>query len=350
MATITTITTAVPPYRLSPDDTKRLIPDVFRLDVRTSASISRMVDNSGIANRYTAFPAEYMIQPRNLTQDTNDYRDHAVILATCVVGDCLKEANLKPTDIDVLVVVSCTGVIMPSIDAYLMNNLGFRPNVIRIPITELGCMGGAAAISRARELGVAYPSKNIMVISVELPSLTYQHDDPSPANVVSSSLFGDGAVCVLVAGNSATSGIEIVDTESCFFPETLDAMGFDLRTEGLHIVLSKDVPTLIRTGIRTPVDNLLSRHNLSIEQVSAWVLHPGGRKILECLEQELQLPREMTQPSWDILRDYGNMSSAAVLFVLREWLAQQNQPSGSYGMMAAFGPGLSAELVLLRWR
>ncbi len=329
---------------------KRVITDVFPLDVRRTASVSRIVDKSGIDNRYTVFSPEYVIQPRDLTQDTNEYRENAIALATCAVEDCLRDARLTPRDIDMLICVSCTGLVMPSIDAYLFNHFGFRPNTLRLPITELGCMGGAAAMARAREFSIAYPHKNILVISVELPSLTYQHDDPSPANLVSSAIFGDGAVCVLIDGRAdADQGIEIIDAESCFFPDTLDAMGFDLKSEGLHIVLSKDVPDLVRSGIKVPVLNLLERHGLSIDQVAAWVLHPGGRRILEYLEDELDLERSRTQPSWDVLREYGNMSSATVLFVLRDWLVGRPQPKGSYGIMAAFGPGLSAELVLLRW-
>ncbi len=348
MTRITTLSTAVPPYIMYPEEAKRLITDVFPLAPGRVASVGRIVDKSGIASRYSVFPADYMKIPRDLTTDTLDYREHALELASRVVIDCLTKAGRQPAEIDIIISVSCTGILMPSLDAYLINKLGFRRNTIRLPITELGCMGGAAGVARASELARAYPDKNILLVSVELTSLTYQHDDPSPANLVSSAIFGDGAVAVLFEAH-AQQGIEVIDVESILFPETLDAMGFDMKNEGLHIVLSKDVPNLVRGGIGEPTRALLGRHGLDIEQISAWVLHGGGRKILEYVEEELELPRGRTQPSWDIMRDYGNMSSATVLFVLNEWHYTCLPAPGSYGMMIAFGPGLSAELLLLRW-
>jgi len=348
MSKITTTATAVPPNTLYPEQAKRLITDVFPLEPGRAASVGRIVDKSGIASRYSVFSSEYMKQPRDLTTDTLDYKEHALALSVQVITECLARAGLQTTDIDMLVSVSCTGILMPSLDAYLINQLGFRRNIIRLPITELGCMGGAAGVARAHEFSRAYPEKNILVLSVELPSLTYQHDDPSPANLVSSAIFGDGAACVLFEAN-ARRGIDVLDVESALFPETLGAMGYAMKNEGLHIGLSKDVPTLVREGIREPVEALLGRNGLHIEDVSAWVLHGGGRKIIEYMEEELELPRGRTQPSWDVMRDYGNMSSATVLFVLHEWETRCTPAPGSLGMMIAFGPGLSAELLLLRW-
>lgn len=348
MTRITTITTAVPENILYPEQAKRLITDVFPLQAGRVASVGRIVDKSGIASRYSVFPSEYMRQPRDLTTDTLDYREHALELSTRVIIDALDQAGLRPTEIDILISVSCTGIVMPSLDAYLINQLGFRRNTIRLPITELGCMGGAAGTARAFELSRAYPDKNIMVLSVELPSLTYQHDDPSPANLVSSAIFGDGAACVIFEAG-AGRGIEILDVESMLFPDTLGAMGYEMQNEGLHIVLSKDVPNLVRGGIREPIETLLSRNGLAVEDISAWLLHGGGRKIIEYIEEELTLPRGRTQPSWDVMRDFGNMSSATVLFVLHEWEYQCRPAPGSYGLMVAFGPGLSAELLLMRW-
>jgi alkylresorcinol/alkylpyrone synthase len=349
MPTITTIATAVPPHTLTPDEAKQLLTDLFALDSRRQQAVERMVDNSAIQRRYGAYSPQQIAQPRDLTLDTIAYREHAILLSTCVVEDCLKQAGLRPDQIDIIISVSCTGIIMPSLDAYLINHFGFRRDVIRLPITELACMGGAAGLARARELSLAYPDKNILLVDVELPSVTYQHNDPSPANLISSIIFGDGAACVLIQGR-AEHGINMIDSESHFFPDTLDAMGFDLHSEGLHIVLSKDVPDLLRDGFCQPAETLLGRHGLKIPSIAAWLLHPGGRKILEYLEAVLHLPREKTQPSWDILRDYGNMSSVTVLFVLNEWLNKRRMPADSYGLLTAFGPGLSTELLLLQWQ
>jgi alkylresorcinol/alkylpyrone synthase len=205
------------------------------------------------------------------------------------------------------------------------------------------------ALSRAREFVHAFTGSNALVVAVELPILTFQPCDRSADNLVACALFGDGASAALVSGH-AVLGARIVDTMSCLIPDTLDAMGFDLREHGFHIVLNKAVPDLLRGQIRTLVERFLDRHGLRFGQLAAFVLHPGGKKILNYLEEELCIEREKTQPSWDVLCDYGNLSSATLLFVLRDWLTERRPASGAYGLMAGFGPGLSVELLLLEWR
>jgi alkylresorcinol/alkylpyrone synthase len=237
---------------------------------------------------------------------------------------------------------------IPSLDAYLVGDMGFRANVRRLPITELGCVAGAMALSRARELVRGFPGSNALVITVELPTLTFQRGDLSQANLVSCALFGDGAAAALVTSRD-TFGAQIIDTEAHLFPNSLDAMGFDLRDNGFHMVLSRDVPDLLRDEIGTVIAGFVARHGLDLEQLEAFLLHPGGKKILYNLEEELGIPRDKTLPSWAILRDYGNLSSATVLFVLHEWLTRQKIGDGAYGLMAGFGPGLTAELLLLRF-
>jgi alkylresorcinol/alkylpyrone synthase len=217
-----------------------------------------------------------------------------------------------------------------------------------VPITELGCAGGAAAVARASELLRGRPEANALVVAVELSTLTFQQGDGSLANMVSGALFGDGAAAALLRRGPAR-GARVVDAESYLFPDSYDAMGFDLRETGLHIVLSKDVHTLIRDEIGAVSDRLLARHGLVRDDLAAFVLHPGGRKILECMEQALEIPRALVLPSWNVLAEYGNLSSATVLFVLDEWLSHRPLRPGQYGLMGAFGPGFSAELVLLQW-
>jgi len=279
---------------------------------------------------------------------------------------CLRAARLEAADIDLLITVSCTGIMIPSLDAHLVGTLGFRPDVRRLPITELGCTGGAAALARGCDFIRGFPEARVMVIAVELPSLTLQRDDLSPANLVSSALFGEGAAAVVLAGgidagarpmdagpggngHGSGGGVRVLETLSHTFPSSTGALGFDLCDDGFHPVLSRDVPDLLRAEIGGLVATLAARAGLTREQLSCFVLHPGGRKVLAALEDELDLPRGETQPSWDVLRDYGNQSSASVLFVLHEWLTRRHPPCGAHGLMAAFGPGLSAELLLLRW-
>jgi alkylresorcinol/alkylpyrone synthase len=226
--------------------------------------------------------------------------------------------------------------------------MGFRRDVRRMPFTELGCAAGAMALGRAEEFIRANPGKNVLLISVELPSLTFQRKDLSQANLISCILFGDGAAAAIVTGEPAP-GPQILASETYTFPDSLDAMGFDLGDSGFHIVLSKNVPGMIREKIGGLVDGFLARHGLARRSIAAWILHPGGQKLLGSIEDELGLCRSDTQCSWDVLGEYGNLSSATILFILNRWLETRPMKPGDYGLVAAFGPGFSAELLLLRW-
>jgi alkylresorcinol/alkylpyrone synthase len=327
---------------------KQYAEHVFSLEPLKLEAAIMLVDNSQIEQRYSVFPLDYIVQPRSLAQISREYQEQAVILGRTVTLDCLAQAGMQPSEVDFIITVSCTGVMIPSLDAHLINDLGFRSDVRRLPITELGCAAGAAALSRARDFIRAFPGSNVLVVAVELPSLTFQRNDLSQANLVSCVLFGDGAAAALITGDGR-AGPHILDTSSYLFPHSINAMGFDLKDGGFHIVLSKEVPRLIRDQIKRLIERFLARHGLRQEQISAFILHPGGRKLLEYMEEELGLSRCDTQPSWDVLRDYGNLSSATILFVLREWLTKRCPAVGDYGLMAAFGPGFSSELLLLRW-
>ncbi|MFL5801365.1 MAG: type III polyketide synthase [Roseiflexaceae bacterium] len=348
METIAATATAVPPYLMTREATKQAMQQVFRLDARRMAAVLSIFDNAQVERRYSVFPIEYMLRPRSLTRTNAEYQEHALALARQVAQDCLAQAGVQPAEVDFLISVSCTGYMIPSLDAYLIGDLGLRPNVRRLPITELGCIGGAMALSRARELVRAFPGASALVITVELPTLTLQRDDYSQANLVSCALFGDGAAAALVTSRD-TPGAQILDTAAHLFPDSLGAMGFDLRDGGFHMVLSRDVPDLIRDQIGEVITTFLAQHGLTLEQLAAFLLHPGGKKILNNLEERLGIARDKTAPSWDVLRDYGNLSSATLLFVLREWLTNRRPGAGAYGLMAGFGPGLSAELLLLRF-
>jgi alkylresorcinol/alkylpyrone synthase len=224
--------------------------------------------------------------------------------------------------------------------------------VRRLPITEMGCAGGGAALARAHDFLVGFPGARALVIAVELPSLSMQRADLSPANLVSTALFGDGAGAAVLTGGdtqAAASGVSLLETLSHIWPRSAYALGFDLKNDGFHTVLSKDVPELLKREIVALVSALAARRGLGREQLSSFVLHPGGRKILEFIEAELGLTRADTQPSWDVLRNYGNQSSASVLFVLQEWLPQRRPAAGTHGVLAAFGPGLTSEMLLLGW-
>jgi alkylresorcinol/alkylpyrone synthase len=347
MPTIVATATAVPEHRFCQDEAKRCA-QRMPVDARRRATVEAIFDNAGVRQRFGVEPLEYVMTPRPLAESSRQYQAHAVPLGVKVARSCLDRAGVAADEVDMLITVSCTGLMIPSLDAYLINELGCRRNVRRLPITELGCAGGAAAVARAYEFLRAFPEANALVVSVELSTLTFQQGDGSMANLVSGALFGDGAAAALVTGRSGR-GAEILDVESFLFPDSYDTMGFDLRETGLHIVLAKGVGELVRSELRGVAERLLARNGLSRDDMRFFVLHPGGRRVLECVEEELAIPREQTQPSWNVLAEYGNLSSATVLFVLDEWLTTRERPRGQYGLMAAFGPGFSAEMLLLRW-
>jgi alkylresorcinol/alkylpyrone synthase len=348
-ATIAATATAVPPHLLRRDDVKTYIRKVFDIGERRLDAMMTIVDNAQVRQRHAIFPVEYIVTRRSLEQTSSEYQQHAIALGRQAAEECLAAAEMTPSDVDLIITVSCTGFMIPSLDAHLIKLMGFRSNVRRLPLTELGCAAGAMALTQAWEFLKAFPGRTVLIVSVELPTLTFQGRDSSQANLISSVLFGDGAAAAIVTGRSV-SGPAIVDAETYTFPDSLDAMGFDLRDDGFHIVLSKDVPQMIRDRIRDLADDFLRRSSLTRESIGAYILHPGGQKLLSYVEQELGLCRCDTELSWEVLAEYGNLSSATILFILHASLSGRRiMKSGDYGLAAAFGPGFSAELLLLRW-
>jgi alkylresorcinol/alkylpyrone synthase len=347
-ATIAATATAVPPHTLTSEEMKTCLRTFFNLEPRRLEAMIAVVDNAQVHKRYTILPVAELVQRRSLAETSREYQEHAVRLGRQVAEACLAKAGLTPPDVDLIITVSCTGFMIPSLDAHLIDLMGFRSDVRRLPLTELGCAAGAMALARASEFIRAFPGKSVLIVSVELPTLTFQRDDVSQANLISCVLFGDGAAAVLVTGREAP-GPRILDTETYTFPDSLGAMGFDLRDNGFHIVLSKDVPQMIREKIKGVVDGFLERQSLTRERIAAFILHPGGQKLLSYVEEQLGLCRCDTQLSWDVLGQYGNLSSATILFILHAWLTKKTMQPDDYGLAIAFGPGFSAELLLLQW-
>lgn len=348
-ASLLSVATAVPDVVLTSDQVKEYFPKAFQLDSRRLAVMEAVVDNARVNKRHLLFPLDYTIEPRSLETTTGEYKTHAIRLGRDVAQRALEQAGVDAKQIDLLITISCTGVIIPSLDAYLINDLGFRSDVRRLPITELGCAAGAAALGRASDYLKAYPDGHVLIVAVELPSLTFQRSDNSPAHLISCVLFGDGAAGAVLRGRPAP-GLRVVDVMSHLIPDSLDAMGFDLRDSGFHIVLSKNVPELVKREIGGVAGNFLSRNRLDRAALEFFILHPGGQKLLAFVEEELSLEPRHTAASWKVLEEYGNLSSATVLFVAKEFLAQPQLPKpGDRGLLAAFGPGFNVEMALLEW-
>lgn len=348
VATISASATALPPYLITRDDVKYYMGRVFDIPERRVEAMMAIVDNAQVHQRHAIFPIDYTIEPRALSKTNDEYIEHAVKLGREAAEKCLSRAGLRPEDVDLIITVSCTGFMIPSLDAHLIKLMGFRSNIRRMPFTELGCAAGAMAISRAADYIKSNPGSNVLIIAVELPSLTFQRKDISQANLISSILFGDGAAAVVVTGQDKP-GPRVLVTETYTFPDSLGAMGFDLRDSGFHILLAKDVPEMIGERIQELVHGFLERHGKTRQDIKGWILHPGGARLLGNVEEQLGLCKCDTQPSWDILANVGNLSSATILFILQEWLEKRPLKPGEHAIAAAFGPGFSAEFLLLQW-
>jgi alkylresorcinol/alkylpyrone synthase len=312
--------------------------------------LDRLHSRCGVERRHLVLPLEAYERVTTWGQANDLWIDYAQTLGRDAICRAITPLGLAPGDIDALYFVSVTGVASPSIDAKLVNRMGLSPNIKRNPMFGLGCVAGAAGIARAADYVRAYPDQIAVVLAVELCSLTWQRDDLSMANMVSTGLFGDGAAAAVVAGdNTDFQGPEVVATKSIFYPGSEDVMGWDISESGFHIVLSPDVPKVIRANLGSDVDAFLAESGLKREDVASWIIHTGGPKVLEAVEESLDLPADALQLSWECLRQVGNLSSASVLVVLQKVLAERRGQPGSYSILAAMGPGFCSELVLLRW-
>jgi alkylresorcinol/alkylpyrone synthase len=314
------------------------------------AVLERMHAASGIGTRHTALPIERYRDLGTFRQSNDTFIQVATDLAERALRTALADVGLEPPDVDFVMFTSVTGISAPSVDALLVSRLGLRPDVKRLPSFGLGCVGGAAGIARVNDYLVGHPLEVGVLISVELCSLTLQRDDETIANFVATGLFGDGAAAVVLVGDErGEPGIRIIDTRSSFYPDTTDVIGWHIGGSGFEIVLTAGVAEVIERHFPVEVAAFLADHELAVSDVASWVAHPGGPRVLEAFAHSLDLPESAFALSWASLDRVGNLSSAAVLHVLRDFMDAGPQ-SGSPGLLFALGPGVSAEFVLLEWQ
>jgi len=318
--------------------------------VKNPEVLERVLSRVSVDGRYLSLP---MVEYYGL--DTWGKANDAWIRVATELGEkalcrALARAGVQPTELDAIYFVSVTGISSPSIDARLVNRMGLPARIKRIPIFGLGCVAGAAGISRAADYVRGFPEHTAALVSVELCSLTLQKEDLSMANLISAGLFGDGAGAVVVTGAQRPApGPEILATRSSFYSNTEDAMGWGVSEKGFHIVLSPLVPQIVLDHLAEDVDAFLAEQGLKRSDIGGWIMHTGGPKVLEATATALDLPREALDASWECLRKVGNLSSASVLLVLDEFMYRRRPKEGTLSILAAMGPGFCAELVLLRW-
>ncbi len=300
--------------------------------------------------RYLVLPTEAYAGVDTWGKANSLWIEKAEELGYQAICRAITPLGMPAAEINALYVASVTGIASPSLDAKLINRMQLSPNIKRVPIFGLGCVAGAAGIARAADYVRAFPKQVAVVLCVELCSLTWRRDDVSAANLVSTGLFGDGAAAVVLAGaETKYAGPQVVDTRSVFYPDTEEVMGWDIGEKGFRIVLSPDVPLVVKEHLREDVDGFLAEHGLTRKDISSWIIHTGGPKVLEAVQATLELPDGALDLSWECLRRVGNLSSASVLCVLQDFLARRRGAPGTYSVLSAMGPGFCSEVVLLRW-
>jgi alkylresorcinol/alkylpyrone synthase len=343
---IASVAVAVPPYVLEqPEITQRV-----QAQFRSSEVVQRLLpvfENTGISRRYSCVPVEWYYEEHGWPERNEIYRRNAVALLERAASDALERANVQPEQIDTIVAVSTTGIATPSLDALLMERLPFRRNVRRMPIFGLGCVGGAIGLARAASMAQAHPGTNVLFLAVELCELWFRRDDLTKSNIVATALFGDGAAAVVLSAQG--EGPRIASAGEYTFANTLDVMGWDVAHDGLQAIFSRDIPALVESELRAVVDAYLAQANVRRSDVDHYLAHPGGTKVLDALEHAFGVTPGSLEDSRAVLREYGNMSSVTVLFVLERALRKGALANGPWqrALLSAMGPGFTAAFVSL---
>lgn len=354
MTRIVAAAPALPAHRYSQAQITDALADVLRLTPEEEARLRMLHAATGVRQRHLVLPLAEYGRLRDFGAANDAFIVASLELGEHAVKTALANAGLAPSDVDVLMTVSVTGVAAPSLDARLVGRLGLRDDVRRTPVFGLGCVAGAAGVSRLHDVLRGDPDGVAVLLSVEMCSLTVQPGDSSTANLVASGLFGDGAAAVVLVGSRRAArlglkGPDVVATRSRLYPDSERVMGWDIGASGFKIVLAPVVADVVETYLGGDVRAFLNSHGLRLEQVQRWVAHPGGPKVLQAMSRTLDLPEDALFRTWRSLAEVGNLSSASVLHVLSAVLEEAPPPDGTTGMMLAMGPGFCSEQVLLRW-
>jgi predicted naringenin-chalcone synthase len=310
--------------------------------------VKKIFEGAAVDKRYSIMDPIEVFTMTSFEERNDIYVREVIDLGEKVLKKALQKAGWRPEDLDYIITVSCTGIMIPSLDAYLINKLKLRQDIVRLPVTEMGCAAGISGIIYAKNFLQANPDKRAAVIAVESPTATFQLDDYSMANIVSAAIFGDGAACVLLSSHANDDGPEIMAEEMYHFYDNIHMMGFKLTNSGLQMVLDIEVPETIASHFPDIIHPFLEKNNMKIEDMDHLIFHPGGKKIVQTVESLFSDLGKNIDDTKEVLRLYGNMSSATVLYVL-ERIMDNKPKKGEKGLMLSFGPGFSAQRVLLQF-
>jgi alkylresorcinol/alkylpyrone synthase len=350
---ILSVATAVPPVVLQQRDVIARAASLF--DGRSS-DIERLMPvfaNAGISTRYSCVPLEWYERDHGWAERNRLYLEHAVDLLEKAARQALADAKVDAGDIDAIVTVSTTGIATPSLDALLMERIALRRDITRLPIFGLGCAGGVLGLARAASLARETPGSRVLFLVVELCALTFRKIDQTKSNIIAAALFGDGAAAVVIGPRpvgDAGAALPAIGTGGEYtWPASLDVMGWHVEDDGLGVLFSRDIPTLVRTQFRDALDAFLTKQGQAVTGIDAFICHPGGVKVIAALEDAFSIPAGTLQDARDVLRDYGNMSAATVLFVMERMLrpAVPAKPLPRELLLTALGPGFTAAFLTL---
>jgi alkylresorcinol/alkylpyrone synthase len=347
--TVKAVSKALPEFWRSTDEILPFL-DVWLKDQddRFIRKVKKIFEGAAVDKRYSIMSPEEVFSDLSFEERNNIYVREGIKLGAKCLTSALKKAAWQAKDLDYIITVSCTGIMIPSLDAYLINLLKLRQDIVRLPVTEMGCAAGVSGMIYAKNFLKANPGKRAAVVAVESPTATFQLNDFSMANIVSAAIFGDGAACVLLSSNEEDSGPEILAEEMYHFYDAEEMMGFKLTNTGLQMVLDVEVPETITNHFPDIIHPFLAKNSLTIQDIDHLIFHPGGKKIIQIVEELFgQLGKNIDETK-EVLRLYGNMSSATVLYVL-ERIMDKKPSVGEKGLMLSFGPGFSAQRVLLKW-
>ena len=333
--------TAVPPYVIAQNEAACYARNLFA-QVRDIARLIPVFENTGIARRYSCVPIEWYLGQHGWLDRTALYVENAVSLLETVTRRLLEEAHLAPDAIDAIVTVSTTGVATPSLDALLVERMGLRRDIQRLPVFGLGCAGGVTGLARAADLARARPGSKVLFLVVELCALTFRKNDISKSNIVATALFGDGAAGAILSTEGEGPALGAAGEHT--WPQSLDVMGWDMAEDGLKARFAKSIPDLVASDFRPLLDAFLGRNTIDFSAIDAFACHPGGAKVLDALERALELPPGGLKESRSVLRDYGNMSAVTVLFVAERMEVRHKRQRT---LLTALGPGFSAAFLML---
>lgn len=348
-ARIVTVAKQLPDYSRK---TEEILPAVsFWLsgqDERFQRKVIKIFEGAGVDKRYGIMDIEEVFTATSFEEKNEIYSRESKKLGIKVLQNALDQAGWDPKELDIIITVSCTGIMIPSLDAYIINELNLRQDIIRLPVTEMGCAAGVSGIIYAAQFLKVQPGKRAAIIAVESPTATFQLNDYSMANMVSAAIFGDGAACVLMSSESSDKGPKVMGEEMYHFNDATHLMGFDLTNTGLKMILDPSVPETIAEHFPDIIHPFLKRHGSDIEKVDYLIFHPGGRKIVQTVENLFGQLGKNIEDTKETLRLYGNMSSVTVLYVLERFMNKETN-AGTQGLILSFGPGFSAQRVLLEW-